>query len=129
MDTRIDPLAIFSIKIGDAKIIRNAGGRVTQDTLRSLILAKAFLGVKKILIMHHTECALANTTNAEIEKNLPVEMKEFAAHIDFLPMENPDGALHEDVNQLLTNTALSEVEIEGWRYDVQTGKASRIFHS
>ena len=129
MDTRIDPLAIFRIQIGDVKVIRNAGGRVTQDTLRSLILAKAFLGVKKIIIMHHTGCALANTTNAEIEKSLPPEMKEFASHIDFLPMENLDGALHEDVNQLLINTAFSGVEVEGWRYDVQTGKASRIFHS
>ena len=64
MDSRIEPLAMLGLVPGDSKILRNAGGRVTSDVLRSLILATTFLGVRRIAVMHHTDCALADRSSA-----------------------------------------------------------------
>jgi len=127
MDTRINPLAILGLRIGEAKILRNAGGRITDDVIRSLVLAKSFLGVKKIIIMHHTDCALAYTTNHEIYERLSGELRELVGTRDFLPMENPDNSLSEDVKSLATNPIFTDMVIEGWRYDVRTGKAAQLY--
>jgi len=59
-------LAIFALQIGEAKILRNAGGRIADDAIRILDTCQIILGVRKIIIMHHTDCALAYTTNLEI---------------------------------------------------------------
>ncbi|MGA1763657.1 MAG: carbonic anhydrase, partial [Ilumatobacteraceae bacterium] len=56
MDSRIDPLAIVGMKPGDVKILRNAGARVTEDVLRTLVLATHLLGVERVLVMPHTDC-------------------------------------------------------------------------
>src|SRR5262249_39058013 len=61
MDSRIDPLAMLGLERGDAKVIRNAGGRVTGDALRSLILATNLLGVNRICVIQHTGCAMAGS--------------------------------------------------------------------
>ena len=59
MDSRINPLSVVGMKSGDAKILRNAGARVTQDVLRTLVLATYLLGVDRILVMPHTDCRMA----------------------------------------------------------------------
>jgi carbonic anhydrase len=60
MDSRINPLSVMGMSSGDAKILRNAGARVTEDVLRTLVLATYLLGVKKILVMPHTNCRMAS---------------------------------------------------------------------
>jgi carbonic anhydrase len=60
MNSRIDPLKVVGLKAGDAKVLRNAGARVTDDVLRTLILATALLGVTRVLIMPHTDCRMAS---------------------------------------------------------------------
>jgi carbonic anhydrase len=66
IDSRIDPLAVFGLVPGDAKIVRNAGARVTSDALRSLALATATLGVTRIAIVQHTNCAVASNESAAL---------------------------------------------------------------
>ena len=70
MDSRIDPLRIVGMKAGDAKILRNAGARVTDDVLRTLILAAYLLGVNRVLVMPHTDCRMASGTEAQIHKEI-----------------------------------------------------------
>src|SRR5580704_1683186 len=70
MDSRIEPLTMLGLVPGDAKILRNAGGRVTTDVLRSLILATRFLGVRRIAVMQHTQCALVGRTDEEVRADL-----------------------------------------------------------
>src|ERR1039457_1641858 len=76
MDSRIEPLAMLGLGPGDAKIVRNAGGRVTSDVLRSLILATRFLGVRRIAIMQHTDCALAHRSDEDIRSDLAAQQVE-----------------------------------------------------
>ena len=66
MDSRIDPLRIVGMQAGDAKILRNAGARVTDDVLRTLILATHLLNVNRVLVMPHTDCRMASATEEEV---------------------------------------------------------------
>ena len=66
IDTRIDPLAVFGLEPGDAKILRNAGARVTEDALRSLALSTAALGVTRIAVVQHTDCKVASASNDDL---------------------------------------------------------------
>src|SRR6476469_5460103 len=70
IDSRIDPLAMLGLQAGDAKIIRNAGARVTDDALRSLVLATNLLGVTRICVVQHTECAMVGQTDEELRERL-----------------------------------------------------------
>src|SRR6185503_15121357 len=70
IDSRIDPLAMLGLQPGDAKIIRNAGARVTDDALRSLILATNFLDVTRVALVQHTECAVVGTAEDEMRKKV-----------------------------------------------------------
>lgn len=130
MDSRIDPLAMLGIKPGDAKILRTAGGRVTPDVLRSLVLATSFLGVTDIAVIHHTGCALAETTDDEILDHLPDEQRRHLDGAALLAMPDPDAALAEDVTAIRSYAALpSGIKVEGWRYDVETGLVARLIPS
>src|SRR3954469_1842902 len=70
IDSRIDPLALLGLQVGDAKIIRNAGARVTDDALRSLVLAVNLLGVNRICVVAHTECAMVGTTDEALRERI-----------------------------------------------------------
>lgn len=127
MDTRIDPLAVLGLKLGDAKIIRNAAARVTDDVVRSLALATTYLAVDHIAVMHHTRCALAGQTEEQALSGIPPERRVGAAAGPLLAMPDPDAALADDVRALREHPAIGPVvTVEGWRYDVDTGLVSRI---
>ena len=70
MDSRISPLAVVGMQAGDAKILRNAGARVTDDVLRTLVLASYLLGVNRVLVMPHTDCRMANADEATIHATI-----------------------------------------------------------
>jgi carbonic anhydrase len=127
MDSRIEPLTMLGLSPGDAKIVRNAGGRVTRDALRSLILAVHYLGVRRIAVMQHTRCAMAHRTDAEIRTDLVASGKEVGPEWEFLAMPDPDLALQADTN-LVRDCPLipAAVAVEGWRYDVDTGLIARL---
>ncbi len=97
MDSRIEPLTMLGLHPGDAKILRNAGGRVTPDVLRSLVLATRFLGVTEVAVMQHTNCALADQTDDDVRTRLGAEGTHGVEEWEFLAMPDPDGALRTDV--------------------------------
>ena len=69
MDARIDVFAALGLHLGEAHVIRNAGGRVTEDVLRSLALSSHVLGVDTVVVMQHTECGLAGRTDEELRSS------------------------------------------------------------
>jgi carbonic anhydrase len=130
IDSRIEPLTMLGLHPGDAKILRNAGGRVTPDVLRSLVLATTFLGVTNVAVMHHTDCALARGGEAELRSGLSETQAAESESWDFLTMDDPDEALAEDVDAVRTCAVLPDgVRVEGWRYDVQSGVVDRVIPS
>jgi carbonic anhydrase len=130
MDSRIEPLTMLGLHPGDAKILRNAGARVTDDVLRSLVLATTFLGVREIAVMQHTNCALANRSDDAVREHLRAAGMSDPGAWEFLAMPDPDAALRADVEVVRTCTALPDgVRVEGWRYDVASGEILRIVPS
>ena len=120
MDARIDVFAILGLHLGDAHVIRNAGGRVTSDVLRSLALSCHVLGVDTLVVMQHTECGLAGVTDEELRSLT-------GADLGFFPIDDHAGALKEDID-LLTETKYLEplVVIAGFVYDVKSGEIDPV---
>ncbi len=127
MDSRIEPLTMLGLHPGDAKILRNAGARVTLDVIRSLVLATRFLEVREIAVMQHTNCALAHESDAGVRTRLADLGTEGVEGWDFLAMPDPDAALAADVARLRSCQQMPDgVVVEGWRYDVDTGRIRRV---
>jgi carbonic anhydrase len=120
IDSRIEPLAMLGLLPGDAKILRNAGARVTEDVLRSLVLATNLLGVDRICIVAHTQCRMAGTSDEEIRGalgNTPdAAAMEFLAISNQLETLRADVALVRDCSLIPANTAVA-----GFIYDVASG--------
>jgi len=127
MDSRIEPLKVVGLKAGDAKILRNAGARVTEDVLRTLVLATHLLGVKRVLVMPHTDCRMASgdedSIHASIMENSGIDTRS----IEIRTVKDQIAALKTDVLRIQTFPLLSEdLEVMGAVYDVKTGKLEKI---
>jgi carbonic anhydrase len=120
MDARIDVFAALGLQLGEAHVIRNAGGRVTEDVLRSLALSTHVLGVDTVVVMQHTQCGLAGVTDEELRART-------GADLGFLPIDDHTAALCDDVEQLAATPYLSPVTaIAGLVFDVVTGEISDV---
>src|SRR5450631_300942 len=97
IDSRIDPLALLGLRPGDAKIIRNAGARVTDDALRSLVIAVNLLGVTRVCVVQHTDCAMVGSTDDQLRARIGAIRGVDAAGWDFLAGTDQLAALHADM--------------------------------
>ncbi len=95
MDARLDPASRLGIAVGEAHILRNAGGRITPDVIRSLHLSVGLMNVREIGILHHTSCGLEGADNPTLE------MLTGARGIDFLPIQHLRDSVTTDINKLL----------------------------
>lgn len=122
MDSRIDPLGLLGLRPGDAKIMRNAGARVTDDVLRTLILAVYLLGVNRVLVMPHTDCGVTKVTDEDVHA-LTAEQGIDTRSLEFNTVPNQDAALRHDLLRIRTSPFLPEgMPVGGAIYDVHTGK-------
>ena len=120
MDARIDVFAVLGLHLGEAHVLRNAGGRVTDDVLRSLALSTHVLGVDTVIVMQHTTCGLAGVTDEELHERT-------GADLGFFPIDDHAAALREDVEALASVPYLGNVvEIAGLIYDVETGHVDDV---
>lgn len=120
MDARIDVFAVLGLHLGEAHVIRNAGGRVTDDVLRSLALSTHVLGVETVVVMQHTKCGLAGVTDDELRSLT-------GADLGFFPIDDHAAALREDIEQLAAKSYLEPLgSIVGFVYDVETGEIDDV---
>jgi len=124
MDSRIDPLRMLGLAPGDAKILRNAGARVTDDVLRSLVKSVNQLGVTRIVVMHHSDCGAAKIVLSELRAKVAEATGNDPAEVDFHLIDDPEAALQADVEALRDHPYLPPgIEVAGLFYDVTTGVA------
>lgn len=127
MDSRIDPVAILGLTTGEANVVRNAGGRVTTDAIRSLALGTNLLGVECVVVMHHTDCALAGQSEESVRARLTAAGLTVAEAWQFMAMPDPDTALRDDVEALRRSPLLPrQLHVVGWRYDVANGSVAEM---
>lgn len=123
MDARIDVFATLGLDLGDAHVIRNAGGRVTDDVLRSLALSSHALGVDSVVVMQHTRCGLAGVANAELAHIT-------GAGIDFFTIDDHVETLRADLQKIRDTPYLSILyEVAGFVLNVDSGHITEIIEA
>lgn len=141
MDARLDPLAYAGLRIGDAHIIRNAGGRASDDAIRSLVISYKLLGTRDWLVVHHTECGM-ETFNDAVMRSLLEESLEVASHtesgwtnskvgggstegnyIDWLTFSDNESSVVDDMRRISNHPLVPGfIQIHGFIFDVKNGQ-------
>jgi carbonic anhydrase len=123
IDSRIDPLALAGLRAGDAKIIRNAGARVTTDALRSLVLAVNLLGVTRVCLVQHTDCAMVGSTDDELRRRIGAIRGVDAGGWDFLASTDQLATLRGDMELIASCPLLPpDLHVGGFIFDVHSGE-------
>ena len=127
MDSRINPLSVVGMRSGDAKILRNAGARVTEDVLRTLVLATYLLGVDRILIMPHTDCRMASSEEAEIHATIKEQYGVDTRSLEFRTVADQIRALAIDVQRVRSYPLIRQgISVAGAVYNVADGSITPI---
>ena len=127
MDTRLDVFALLGLHLGDAHVIRNAGGRVTDDVLRSLIVSIEVLGTTAVAVIQHTDCGMAKATDDQLRALVRERRGADPEPVEFLTIDDHSEAILGDVAALRESPFLpSDIEVRGFLYDVRTGRLTPI---
>jgi carbonic anhydrase len=127
MDARIDPARALGLELGDAHVIRNAGGRATDDVIRSLIVSTTLLDTREIVVIGHTDCGMQAVTNEDIHARLADELGTDATDIDFLPLPDLQAGIRDDVERIRSEQHLGRgITVSGHVYDVDTGALTEV---
>lgn len=126
MDSRIDPFAMLGLAPGDAKILRNAGARVTDDVLRTLVLAAHLLGVDRVMVVAHTECRMATGSEDDVHAAIAAAGGPDTRSITFLTTDDPAKSLACDVQRVRSWPYLDDVAVGGFIYDLSTGRLRQV---
>jgi carbonic anhydrase len=125
MDARMSFQQTLGLKIGDAHFIRNAGGIVTDDVVRSLVLSHRLLGTKSLMIINHTDCGLQRGSDEELNKRFHQESGEWS-DITFHAFKDPRKNVRTQIERVRSHPWLDFVEVRGFIYDVKTGLLEEV---
>lgn len=121
-DSRIDPLSMVGLRPGDAKILRNPGGRVTEQAMQALVLGVHLLGVQRIMVVPHTRCAMAESTQEELRARVGDSAGVDVSGQHFAVVPDQIETLHADVATVRSHPLVTRsVRVGGFLYDVDTG--------
>ena len=126
MDARIDPAKALGLEEGDAHVIRNAGGLVNDETIRSLCISHNLLGTEEAFVIAHTDCGMLTFSNEDIHAKLADQKGADASDIDFQPFSDLDESVRRSVAKAQASPLLSGVAISGWVYDVRSGALREV---
>ena len=117
------PARFLGLQEGDAHVIRNAGGRASDDAIRSLAISQQLLGTNEVVVIHHTDCGLLTFGNEDLREKLQQQLNADAEHIDFLPFKDLEQSVRDDVATIKNSPLLlKKIEVTGFNYDVKSGK-------
>ena len=145
MDARLDPAKYAGLSEGDAHVIRNAGGRASDDAIRSLVISYKLLGTQEWFVVHHTDCGMEFFTD-EVMRGLLANSLETAAlgengfhdvgtgpgsteaaYVDWLTISDQTGAVVDDVRRIRDSRLVpGSIPIHGYLYDVRTGRLIEV---
>ena len=126
MDARVHPEQALGIALGDAHVIRNAGGRA-EDAIRSLVISQRLLGTTEIVVMHHTDCGMLTFSNADLAAKIKGDLGVDTGDRDFLPFTDLEQSVRDDLATLRNSELVpDDIPITGLIYDVNTGVVSEV---
>ncbi len=126
MDARLDVHKILGLQEGDAHVFRNAGGAITDDTVRSLMISQRLLGTREIILIHHTDCGMLTFTDDQVKRQIE---KDVGIRPAFALEAFSD--LEQDVRQSIARIKASpfiqrKESVRGYIYDVKTGRLREV---
>ena len=123
IDGRLHPETFLGLAIGDAHVVRNAGGRASDDALRSIAISTQLLGTRECMVIHHTECGMSTFTNDSAREIFGPA----AAAVDFMPFTDVEQSTRDDVATIRASALMpADLTVSGWVYDVKTGALSSV---
>ncbi|WP_165211859.1 beta-class carbonic anhydrase [Streptococcus tangpeifui] len=127
MDARLHVAPALGLDLGDAHILRNAGGRVTEDMIRSLVISQQQLGTQEVVVLHHTDCGAQTFKNADFVADLEERFQVNLQDKNFLPFTDVEESVRQDVALLKDSPLIpDDITIFGAIYDVDTGRISPV---
>ena len=126
MDARVNPYGILGLSEGDAHVIRNAGGVVTDDEIRSLAISQRLLGTEEIILIHHTDCGMLTFTDEGLKRDIQGETG-IRPPFAFEPFPDLDEDVRQSLARVRTNPFIPHrTEVRGFVYDVRTGRLEAV---
>ncbi len=128
MDARLDVARVLGLNPGDAHVIRNAGGIITEDALRSLIISNQLLGTQEFIIINHTDCGMLTFKDDDLREVLRRESGTFAAvPASFLPFSNLEENVRRQMEAVQSHPWIPKsITVRGFVYDVHTGRLQEV---
>jgi carbonic anhydrase len=126
IDSRIDPLAMLGLEPGDAKIVRNAGARVTDDVLATLVVAQYLLDVERFMVIAHTDCRMVAPSDDELRAAIRESGGPETSDLSFSTSADQVASVTDDVARVRSFERLEALQVGGFVYDVRTGVLTRI---
>jgi carbonic anhydrase len=127
MDARLTVEQFLGLKTGEAHVIRNAGGLVTDDALRSLIISSRLLGTRTFYVVQHTECGMLTFRDQQLREQLQKETGQDASHLHFHAFTDVEASVREQLQRIRENPFLPhDIDVHGFVYDVHTGRLREI---
>jgi carbonic anhydrase len=126
MDARLNPYGILGLSEGDAHVIRNAGGVITDDEIRSLAISQHLLGTKEIILIHHTDCGMLTFTDDEFKQTLEQASGE-RPDWDANAFPDLEGDVRESIRRIKDSPFIPNKDsVRGFVYEVETGKLREV---
>jgi carbonic anhydrase len=127
MDARLNPAGFLGLEEGDAHVIRNAGGVVSDDALRSLVISHWLLGTQEAFVIAHTDCGMLTFSNDDLRQKLAEEADADASEVDFLPFPDLDESVSDGVRRIRESPFLpASFASAGFVYDVRSGRLREV---
>lgn len=126
MDARLDVYRLLGLEPGDAHVIRNAGGVVTEDVIRSLLISQRLLGTRQIMLVHHTGCGMLTFQDDEVKRDV-YESTGLRPAFALESFEDPFQEVRQSIARIEASPFLTGTEsVSGFVFDVQTGRLHRV---
>jgi carbonic anhydrase len=126
MDARLDLHDLLGLDEGDAHVIRNAGGAITEDAIRSLVISQRLLGTREIILIHHTDCGMLTFTDEALKRDIQSETG-IRPPFAFEPFHDVDEDVRQSIARVRSNAFVPHRnEVRGFVYDVRTGRLREV---
>jgi len=120
MDARLNVEQVLGLKLGDAHIIRNAGGIATDDAIRSMVISQQLLGTEEVIVIEHSGCGMLTFQDADVHRAL-VEQTGVDVDLAFHAFPDLEANLREQVERIKAHPWIKDVPVRGVIYDLETG--------
>ena len=119
MDARLNVEQVLDLRLGDAHVIRNAGGIATDDAIRSIVISQHLLGTEEVIVIEHSECGMLTFQDADVHRHL-VEQTGVDIDLAFHAFPDLEANLREQVARIRAHPWIKDVPVRGFIYDIDT---------